>query len=171
MNQSAIHDAREKYRPQKTSVLFIAEAPPCTEGQFFYFDNVPKHDNLFLYLIRAVFPDLNQLEVKELRTKKAELLERFKNSGYFLEDSVAEAIPKGTKASQKEKMIKENQADLYERIKKYKDAAVVLLSSGVFKCNYGFLKEKFTILNDKAIPFPGNGQQNKFKEAIENLAL
>lgn len=166
-----VYDAREKYRPEKVSVLFIAEAPPCTEGQFFYFEDVPKHDNLFLYLIRAVFPDLDKMAVKDLRAKKVELLERFKNSGSFLEDSVALAIPKGTTASKKEKIIKENQEDLVERIKQYKDAAVVILSSGVFKCNYEFLKKDFTILNETPIPFPGSGQQNKFKEGIAKLAL
>jgi len=171
MDQTAINSAREKYRPEKVAVLFIAEAPPCTEGQFFYFEDVPKHDNLFLYLIRAVFPDLNDIAVKDLRTQKPQLLERFKAAGYFLEDSVAVSIPKGTTVAKKEKLIKENQQDLLRRIENYKESAVVLLSSSVFKTNFDFLKEHFTILNEAAIPFPGSGQQNKFKTAIEKLAL
>lgn len=164
--------AREKYRPEQVNVVFIAEAPPCTEGQFFYFENVQKHDNLFLYLVRAVFPDLNQFDVKQLRAMKPELLIRFKNAGYFLEDSVLESIPKGSTNSVKEKLIRSNQQALISRLESYKNSAIVLLSSLVFKCNYEILNQHgFTILNHSPIPFPGNGQQNKFKEEIAKLAL
>jgi len=171
MNIDLIQAARERYRPESVQLIFVAEAPPCTDGQFFYFEDVTKHDNLFLYIIRAVFPDLEPIPVKDLRTQKATLLNRFKEAGYFLEDSVFESIPKGTTNAQKEKLIKASQEDLDSRLSKYKDVPIVILSSLVFKCNYTFLSNKYTILNNSPIPFPGNGQQNKFKEEIGKIAL
>jgi hypothetical protein len=166
-----VQEARDKYRPETVKLLFIAEAPPCREGHFFYFEDVPKGDSLFMHVIRAVFPDLNDMETKELRVRKEEMLFRFAESACFLEDSVSVAIPKGTK--NKEKIILEHQVDLIKRIEQYKSTAkVVLLSSGVFKMNYEALKnEGFNILNDFMIPFPGSGQQGKFKEGIAKLDI
>lgn len=166
-----VKEAREKYRPEVVKLLFIAEAPPCREDHFFYFESVPKGDSLFLHIIRAVFPDLVGMETKDLRARKEEMLFRFAESGYFLEDSVSVAIPKGTK--NKEKIIVEHQADLIKRIEPYKSSAkVVLLSAGVFKSNFEILKnEGFQILNDFMLPFPGSGQQGKFKEGIAKIEL
>ncbi|MBN2668443.1 MAG: hypothetical protein JXR60_04365 [Bacteroidales bacterium] len=166
-----VQEAREKYRPERVKLIFLAEAPPCKEGHFFYFEDVPKGDSLFLHVIRAVFPDLEKIDTKELRKRKEEMLFRFAEAGYFLEESVSVAIPKGTK--NKEAVILEHQADLLNRLDRYKaNTKFVLLSSGVFKVNYETMKSKgFNILNDFMIPFPGSGQQGKFKEGISNLNL
>ncbi len=171
MNKVTI--AREKYRPEFIKLMFIAEAPPCSDDRFFYFEDVKKGDSLFLHIIRAVFPDLENWETKQIRAKKEELLYRFKDAGYFLEDSASESIPKGTTTRNKERIITESQQDLRNRIEPYKKhTKFVLLSATVFKVNYLFLKEAgFNILNQVAIPFPGSGQQNKFKKLIADLDL
>jgi len=160
--------AREAYRPEKIKVLFLAEASPCSGDRFFYFPDVKTGDNLFLYLIRTVFPDLEDVPVKQLRLQKEELLNRFKTAGYFLEDSVQEPIPKGTSPAKKIKIIENNQQELLQILKSYKNIPLFLLSSTVFKANYKFLKDNgFNIVNDMPIPFPGSGQQNNFKMAME----
>ncbi len=166
-----VSKAREKYRPENIKIMFIAEAPPCTSDRFFYFDNVRTGDSLFLHVIRAVFPDLESWETKQIRAKKEELLYRFKEAGYFLEDSSSIAIPKGTK--NKERIIKESLPDLIHRIEPYKEnTGFVLITSSVFKANYTALKELgFYILNDTMLPFPGSGQQGKFKEGIKYIDL
>ena len=165
--------AREKYRPEYIKLMFIAEAPPCSNDRFFYFDDVKKGDSLFLHVIRAVFPDLEGWETKQIRAKKEELLYRFKDAGYFLEDSAAESIPKGTTTRNKERILAESQQDLISRIELYKkQTKFVLLSATVFKVNYIPLKDEgFNILNEVAIPFPGSGQQNKFKRLIADIEL
>jgi hypothetical protein len=165
--------AREKYRPDYIKLMFIAEAPPCSDDRFFYFEDVTKGDSLFLHIIRAVFPDLENWETKQIRAKKEELLYRFKDAGYFLEDSVSVSIPKGTTTKQKMNIITENQQDLIKRIEAYKKKTkFVLLSATVFKVNYLLLKQAgFNILNEIAIPFPGSGQQGKFKKLIADIDL
>lgn len=170
---TGIEIAREKYRPESIKLMFIAEAPPCTEGRFFYFENVSKGDSLFLHVIRAVFPDLDFWETKEIRAKKEELLYRFRDAGYFLEDSTHIPIPKGTRSRGKESILIESQAGLLTNIKPYKaNSKIVLLSATVFRTNYEFLiNNGFTVINDFIIPFPGSGQQTKFKEGIKEIDL
>jgi len=168
-----VKEAREKYRPEYIKLMFIAEAPPCSDDRFFYFEDVKTGDSLFLYIIRAVFPDLEAWETKQIRAKKEELLYRFRDAGYFLEDSVPVSIPKGTKNKEKESIVLSNQADLISRIEPYKKhTKFVLLSAMVFKINYATLvKKDFNILNDFMLPFPGSGQQTKFKNGIAKIDL
>ncbi len=168
---SNVQQAREKYRPVDVKLLFIAEAPPCSPDRFFYFEEVNSGDSLFLHIIREVFPDVANWEVKEIRKRKEELLLRFMEDGYFLEDSVAVAIPKGTTIGGKMKLIRENQHDLKKRISAYQNVPIILLSSTVFKSNSEFLKADFNILNDLPIPFPGSGQQGNFKREIRKYLL
>ena len=168
-----VNDAKEQFRPEEVSILFIAEAPPCATDRFFYFTDVTKGDSLFLYVIRTVFPELWDIPTKDLRGMKEELLYRFQEEGFYLEDSLSFPLPKGTTSSQKLKFIIAEQNEFNQRISRYKSSAkVVLLSSSVFKANYQYLKELgYDILNDSAIPFPGSGQQNKFKDQIGKLDL
>ena len=168
-----VSEAREQFRPEEVTILFIAEAPPCADDRFFYFTEVNKGDSLFLYVIRTVFPDLWDIPTKELRGMKEELLYRFQEEGFYLEDSLSFPLPKGTTSSQKLKMIKEGKEQLHHKIKHFQSSAkLVLLSSSVFKANYDYLKALvYNILNDTTIPFPGSGQQNKFKEQIAKVDL
>jgi hypothetical protein len=168
-----IEEARERYRPEYIKLIFIAEAPPCSRNRFFYFEDVAKGDSLFLHIIRAVFPDLDGWPTKQLRAKKEELLFRFMDSGYFLEHSVHESFPKGTTSKQKEQEMRAKQAPLVERLQPYqKHSKIVLISSMVFKVNHDFLVDNgYHVLNDFMIPYPGSGQQGKFKSGIAEIDL
>ncbi len=172
MSLQEVKIQREKYRPEEVRYLFIAEAPPCTEGQFFYFENLTKGDALFLYTIRAVFPDLAEVPVKELRQRKEELLFRFKESGLFLEDAHAGMIPKGTTTAQKRQLLQGSQNDLIQRITPYKNSKIILLSALVYNTLAEVLRQaSFDVVNTEMIPFPGSGQQTKFKEGIQKLNI
>ncbi len=168
-----VEEAREAFRPDQVKTLFIAEAPPCASDRFFYFPDVYKGDSLFLHIIREVFTELKNVETKQVRAMKEELLLRFREEGYFLEDSSLTPIPKDTSPSHKAKLLTAEQDNLHRRIERYKKSStVVLLSAPVFKTNYTYLKQLgYRILNTTAIPFPGSGQQNKFKKAIADIEL
>jgi hypothetical protein len=168
-----VNEAREQFRPEEVKVLFIAEAPRCADDRFFYFTQVNKGDSLFLYVIRTVFTDLEGIPTKKLRKKKEELLYRFQEEGYYLEYSLFIPLPKGTTSGQKLKCIIEGQEELNEKIMRYKSSAkVVLLSSTVFRANYSYLKDLgYEILNVTAIPFPGSGQQTRYKQEIAKIDL
>ncbi len=95
------------------------------------------------------------------------------DSGYFLEDSVSHSIPKGTTTKGKELAVRDSQEDLVKRLEKYKKTSkFVLLSAIAFRVNYEPLKKAgFNILNDFMLPFPGSGQQTKFKTGISRIEL
>lgn len=165
-----VSEAREYFKPDHVKVLFIAEAPPYAPDRFFYFTEVTKGDSLFLHVIREVFPDLKKVEAMQLRKRKEELLYRFQEEGFYLEDSLSHPLPKGISSPQKLKLIIAGQEMLNSRIEPYKNTKLVLLSSTVFKANYAYLLNSgYTILNKTAIPFPGSGQQTNFKNAFEKI--
>ena len=168
-----VAEAKERYRPESIKLIFIAEAPPCATDRFFYFEDVQKGDSLFLHIIRAVFPDLEQWPTKEIRARKEELLYRFMEAGYFLDHSVPESIPKGTKPKDKVAIIKGEQAGLIKRLEVYKSQAkLVLISANVHNLNYEpLLNAGYNILNDFKIPYPGSGQQGKFKVGIAQIDI
>ena len=83
-----VTEAREQFRPEDVIILSIAEATPCAADKFFYFIEVNKGDSLFLYVIITVFPYLWNIPTKELRGMKEELLYRFEEEGFYLEDSL-----------------------------------------------------------------------------------
>lgn len=45
---------RSKYRPKAIDLLLVAEAPPCSEDRYFYFDDVREHDWLFRYVVKGL---------------------------------------------------------------------------------------------------------------------
>jgi hypothetical protein len=64
----AIELSRRNYLPAgRIEILFIAEARPADPDRFFYFDQVDRHDWLYLALIRVLFADAHGLDVKQLR--------------------------------------------------------------------------------------------------------
>lgn len=89
---------REYYLPDKINFILIGEAPPNGGDRFFYYDDVPEYDNLFLGVISALFPD-EALKYRCCRTPylKRTLLERFKNMGGYLMDLYP--MPKDRKPS------------------------------------------------------------------------
>ena len=171
--ENLVEEAREIFRPDHVNVLFIAEAPPCHSDRFFYFPDVWKGDSLFLHIIREVFPELKEVETKQVRAMKEELLLRFRDDGYFLEDSSLKNIDKSIPQNKKIQLLKQEQEALNQRIERYKKTSkLILLSSPVFKANYDFLNDLgYHILNSSPIPFPGSGQQGRFKKAMADIPL
>jgi len=88
MNQ--FEKARQKFKPNKIKYLLIAETPPKSgSDRFFYFENVEKQDSLFLETMKLLYPrETELLKPKEIRKRKKEFLEKFKNDGFYLIDSL-----------------------------------------------------------------------------------
>jgi hypothetical protein len=80
--------ARNKYKPAHIRTLLIAESPPCDLDRYFYFENVPKQDSLFLEIMGVLYPELKAAYLASKRDShlKAELLEHFQSDGYWLMD-------------------------------------------------------------------------------------
>lgn len=166
--------ARQKYKPANIKYLLIAETPPkMNSDRFFYFENVDTQDSLFLETMKCLYPEETEnVDTKSIRSNKKYFLNKFKNDGFYLIDSLDNPFETKYTGKQKEVLLREGQIELVNKIKRLcpDDTKVILIASPVFKANYLFLKTKnINILNKELIDFPGSGGQKKFKEKIKLL--
>lgn len=166
--------ARIKYKPEKLRYLLIAETPPKSDSnRFFYFENVPEQDSLFLETMKVLYPeDTLQVDTREIRINKANFLQRFKNDGFYLIDSLERPFDLNYSRSQKVKLIATGQNNLLERINSIIniDTKVILVSATVYNADYDFLKHnRVNVINKELIDFPGSGGQIKFRTKMAKI--
>src|SRR2546430_707144 len=101
--ETDFESARNKYRSKTLRYLLIAEAPPSGD-RFFYFENVPKYDNLFVETMKVLYVG-DWPDVKNLRQQKMRFLQRFRDDGFFLIDALTEPMQKGLSESKKRHLI------------------------------------------------------------------
>lgn len=156
-----------KYKPDKTPILFIAEAPPNSIDRYFYFEDVRTRDWLWIALMRALFP-FEWTQPKEQRGRKRSWLEKFRDSGFYLIDAVKSPIT-GTRRQRVTK-IRENADTLIAEIRTIDPECIILIKATVHEA----ICEKFKvaglpIANKAPLPFPSSGQQGKFHERFLQL--
>mgnify|MGYP001281546253 CR=1 FL=1 len=166
--------ARQKYRPSQIDYLLVAETPPNSDSnRFFYFENVDKQDSLFLETMKLLYPNETKfVETKEIRRRKKEFLNKFSSDGFYLIDSLDKPFEKRYGSNEKARLIKQGQNELLEKIKNLlsKNTKVVLIASPVYKANYEFLKSQgIPVINKESIDFPGSGGQKKYKEKMKRI--
>lgn len=166
---SSINQAREKYRPDKITCLFVAESPPADPSRFFYFEKVFDHNTLFLEIIKVFYKPTEP--TIRIRLKKGSYLTRFKEDGYFLVDAMDEPIGvSGTQA--KTKKVIEHQHEFIRKISKIidKTTPITLISRPVYDGLCSFLKkEGYNVINTEMVDFPGSGRQKAFREKLHRL--
>lgn len=154
--------ARHKYKPAMLKYLLIAEAPPDSVERFFYYENVREHDDLFLGIAQALYPDAkdNYLAGGRNSDIKNSLLLMFKAEGFYLMDlsDLPLSLMKGDLSSQL--------PTLLEKIRNVADekTKIILIKATVYDTAFDFLKQEgFVNLVDVRIPFPGQGGQKLFQ--------
>ena len=162
--------ARQKYKPEVIKFLLIAEAPPKVESKrFFYFEDVKNGDSLFLETMKVLY--LNDcLDIKDVRRRKSEFLEKFKNDGFYLIDASDKPI-EDTRLTKKRKQIKDSIPSLIKKIESLisEDTKIILISSTVYEVCCNRLKaEGFNVINECAIPFPISWQK-EFRRKLFTL--
>jgi len=163
--------AREKYKPKRVKVLFIAESPPPPNGKprYFYFEQVHQHDNLFVAMVRALY-GADVVSLGRNSNTKIELLKRFKKDGYFLIDAVE--FPLGGSPSDRKRMILKHVDQLIARLKRicHRDIKIILIKANIYRLLAGELKKKgFNILNTKPLPFPMYQHKSSFTDNLKKL--
>ncbi len=159
--------ARRKYRPDRVKFLLVAEAPPQLDSKrFFYFENVPAQDSLFIETIKVLYPQDCQ-DVSSVRAQKRRFLERFMRDGFYLIDACEEPIAKG---ASKAKQIESNLSSLLTKAGQFSGAKIILISATVYKGCCERMKEVgLNVINEALIDFPGSGGQVKFRNKITTL--
>lgn len=146
-------------------ILFIAEAPPADTSRFFYFDQVDRHDWLYLGLTRVLFADARDLAVDQLRKQKADYLERFRNRGYYLIDASDQPMPSRPTYATKRAQLRASLDEVIGKVRSLVTSTtrIVLISKSVYDVCYERLKaEGFNVINTEMIDFPASGRQQQF---------
>ncbi len=171
---NAFEKARRKYKPDRIEYLLVAETPPKSDtNRFFYFEDIDKQDSLFLETIKVLYPEETKcIETKEIRHRKQEFLNKFKNDGFYLIDSLNKPFEEKYSTPKKVKLIQEGQKPLLEKIQSLlsEKTKVILIASPVFKANFEFLRKNgIPVINKEAIDFPGSGGQKKYREKMKKF--
>jgi hypothetical protein len=166
--------ARLKYKPLSINFLLVAETPPKTNSnRFFYFENVMEQDSLFIETMKVLYPAMiKNIEIKELRKNKKKFLGKFQSDGFYLIDSLETPFEIKYSSSQKIQLIRAGQVSLLNRIKGLINpkTKVILLSSTVYKANFEYLKQNgINVINEELIDFPGSGGQTKYREKMAKV--
>lgn len=166
--------ARLKYKPEKIEYLLVAETPPKSDSnRFFYFENVNKQDSLFLETMKLLYPSETEFaETKEIRRRKKEFLVRFSSDGFYLIDSLDKPFEERYSSNEKVRLIKQGQSELLAKIKNLleENTKVILIASPVYKANYEFLKGRgIPVINKESIDFPGSGGQKKYRVKMNRI--
>jgi hypothetical protein len=164
--------ARKKYRPKKLRYLLIAEAPP-SGGRFFYFDDVPTGDSLFLETMKVLYP-ADCSDIKSVRMRKAQFLRRFQEDGFFLIDALDEPTPNRATPRQKQRQILAALPALLKKVEELLDenVKIILISANVFAvCAAALRKKGFSVLNDEQIEFPASGHQREYRQKLDPLLV
>lgn len=157
-----IAEARERYRPQRVKVLFVAESPPSS-GKFFYFGE----NNLLSHLRSAVRESLKDDASFSLK-EDASFLNWLKEYGWFLDDLVVKPID-NVSAAQRERECREARPDLASRIRRYQPSAIVTILLRI----RDHVEIAACRADSKAclyfVPFPGHGNQKEFRADMARI--
>jgi len=134
--------------------LFVGESAPSS-GDFFYYGN----SAMSRYMQRAVEPSLNE---------SGNFLKNFKAYGWYLDDLVLTPVNHLTRSQRKAKCLGA-QNSLADRIAEYQPLAIVSL---LLRIKHNVDAAAIKAGNNAprfAVPFPGNGQQARFRNDMARI--
>jgi hypothetical protein len=144
--------AARRFRPETVKLLLVAEAPPASLDRYFYFPDVRAHDSLF----RHVASEL--LKREPSRENKAELLGLLRDAGVFLIDLKLDPADGSALAG--------HVPSLLRRVRRLQPEKIILIKATVHDAAFGPLRDAGFPVVDVRVPFPGSGQQARFREAF-----
>ena len=152
------------YKPRDVKVLWIVESPPFSDPpRYFYRPELTGYDSLF----REVMKSLSIVP----SSPKNNSLNEFKELGHFLIDASKCPVDKRN-SHLKPQIIHNCSPILQQEVVSLQPQRIVIVKASLYDHVYrnmfeiGFEKK---VANSKAIPFPGSGQQRRFRDAILEL--
>lgn len=167
---------REEYRPRKTELLFISEAPPRAKPgdppRFFYDNKTTSGDSLFLEMMSVLFLGLTSdtrapSDTRLLRRNKETYLRKFQGYGFWLQDAIPWAIDKDK--VNVHQAIWENRERMIVICQAYHIDRCVLITRPVFGIKECLQESGIKILNGGPLPFAGRGHQKDFRRELGSL--
>ncbi len=152
-----IEELRKSYKPQKIKLLLIGESPP-ESGKFFYLES-----SMTTFTQRA-FENTFKLSFKNHK----EFLQFFKKKGCYLDD--LSSIPVNRMPPlRKEEVLSGNILSLAKRLTSYKPEIVVIVLKRIERKVNEALDLSRIQCERYALPFPGNGYQNKYIQKLSKI--
>jgi hypothetical protein len=153
-----------KYKPDKVKVLWILESPPLSEPpRYFYRPELTQYDGLFREMMKVLgIPVSNP---------KDESLRQFAGLGYFLIDSMKCPADKSN-AHLKPTMISNCSTILSQEIIEINPDSIIIVKADIYDTVYDTVASvnmADRVLNMKAVPYPGSGNQARFRAEVEKL--
>ncbi len=172
-----IERVRSEYLPKKIHLLLIGEAPPDSSDRFFYYTDVKTNDWLFIAILKAFSGEMIYKKYIETRKQydissfKSKYLNLLKENGIYLMDLSSFPAGKVNPESQKDTFVKSLEK-LVENGNMDKDTPIILIKKSVYECLYKkLITDRYSVLNQRVIPFPSCGQQTNFNEKfLDTLA-
>jgi hypothetical protein len=179
-SKAAFAKATLRYKPATVRVLFIAEAPPAFRyNRLFYFEALRDGDTLFLEMMKTLYASAVGFtengfspgsSAEAIRSRKSELLARFKREGYFLIDASEEPMPDGASSSQKLALLRASMPRLIVRLKEFaidKNTPIVLIGGVTYSaCAQSLMNLGFNVINQAMIDHPARGGQLRFRQKL-----
>jgi hypothetical protein len=144
--------AARRFRPVTVRLLLVAEAPPASLDRYFYFTDVRAHDSLFRHVASEI------LGREPSRENKAEILRLLRDAGVFLIDLKLDPTDGSPLASHVPSLIR--------RVRRLQPHKIILIKATVYDAAYRPLRDAGFPVADVRVPFPGSGQQARFRDAF-----
>ena len=149
-------EAAARYRPERIDTLLVAEAPPSALDRYFYFEDVQTQDSLFRHVTEMVLGE------KPTRDK-APYLDELKERGWFLVHIADDPI--GSRREEIVPLI----PDLIQRCRELDPGRIIVIGAPVYDLVYDALRKAALPVVDARLPYPGSGQQARFKDLFADL--
>jgi len=154
MTINIVEETRRSFRPERITTLFVGESAPAG-GDFFYYGK-----SAMTRYMREV--------IENAFGKTDDFLSTFKGYGWYLDDLALIPVDKLPKP-ERLRICAEAQTGLTERIIAYQPQAIVTVLLSVKENVEAAAVAAGCTAVRYAVPFPGMGQQGRFKREMEAI--
>jgi hypothetical protein len=160
--------AYDEYKPKIVKILWIVESPPKSNPpRYFYRPELSRFDSLFRETLKVLDIDIIKSKVSALK--------EFQGQGYFLIDSMKCPADK-CNSHLKPEMRRNCRNILQEEILSLNPNKILIIKKDVYvpiiqllaeiDLKYPGFQISSKVINKCVIPFPGSGQQIRFRELV-----
>lgn len=160
---------RNRYKPARVRLLFVAESPPESaddkEVRFFYNPRVERWDYLYRAVMKAVFPNFEYHP-----DEKDQWLRTFRQHGYYLIDATDRPVNRCSPAERSRRM----EAALTKKLREIAGLVspttpIILIKKNVFAVFSGPLRDAgYNVIHPSFLPFPSHSHEARFIAACRD---
>jgi hypothetical protein len=166
-------ERRARWKPEHVRLLLIAESAPDDGGdianrRFFYDEDLTGKDGLFREVVRALYYDP---KLESGPNAKKPWLEKLKADGVYLIDLAAVPVNYNSPA-ERLGVLRRSVDETVALATSLAPAGIVLVKQNIFDLLERPVRAAgLPLVHDDFIPFPGSGQQKRFRERFAGAMM